>query len=593
MKNNKLDKTQLYSQDGIDMDAALKSYEKTVLETDKPRKFSKKETVLIICICLFAVLVCGTLSTFILFKDDFGGVIVKDVNGKYALAGKKLVTIDNSVLNINTFYEKSVVVFTDSDNNLYLINTSRYKKANSLKPIAENVDGEFFALEKNCVIFKRGSTLNRYKSNKISKISDNVKDVFYCENGSCFLYLTNDNKLYKGGEKSSIQIGSAVETVDFHSDSKNMNVIFKDKDSISFCDENGNVTSLGNNYQKWFCGEQNEVWDNIYFLKKSDGKRSANIEFTDKFFESDSKMKEPVSSDYEKSIIFGLIQYVDPVEYKNAYIEYQKKLKRDKIRQYANNLKNDDGCFDVVCLNEGKMQTVAEGVFENELLAFSHYGKAEVIINDLSSTTLSVEIADIASQAIRFESQEQFDEFILKNASSSQCIIKTADSENSFKLDELTRSDDLFFSENCEAVLVKNQDMFALKRIEANGVKILFENEKISSYFFKEDKFFFTNETGEFFCVDFLNDNKTLIATDVTKIENVFGKFISYTTTTGVEHNMKTVCRTSDLSPVIKDCADFLIISDDFYCYVFGDDYISCYFRNNSYSFKGATRIIK
>ena len=406
MKNNKLDKTQLYSQDGIDMDAALKSYEKTVLETDKPRKFSKKKTILIICICLFAVLVCGALSTFILFKDDFGGVIVKDVNGKYALAGIELVTIDNSVLNINTFYEKSVVVFTDSDNNLYLINTSRYKKANSLKPIAENVDGEFFALEKNCVIFKRGNTLNRYKSNKISKISDNVKDVFYCENGTCFLYLTNDNKLYKGDGKSSIQIGSGVETVDFHSDSKNMNVIFKDKDNISFCDKNGNVASLGNNYQKWFCGEQNEVWDNIYFLKKSDGKRSANIEFTDKFFESDSKMKEPVSSDYEKSIIFGLIQYVDPVEYKNAYNEYQKKLKRDKIRQYANNLKNDDGCFDVVCLNEGKTQTVAEGVFENEILAFSHSGKAEVILNDLSSTTLSVEIADIASQTIKFESQE-------------------------------------------------------------------------------------------------------------------------------------------------------------------------------------------
>ncbi|MBQ7654178.1 MAG: hypothetical protein IJS17_03820 [Clostridia bacterium] len=595
MREKDSEKTHLYSQDEAVLDEALKTFEKTVTSNEHKKTFSMKKLAVVMSVIV--VLAAVTAVCFLYFPHKvYPAAVVKTSDGNYALAGKELVLIGHEIEKIDLSVNHSAAAFTDKAKNLYGIKPEKYKNPADAKLIAEKFDGEFFVGNENRIVYLFDGDLFCYDFKDSTKIAQNVTEVYHAENSENIFYLTSDKKLFKTDLKTSQQLSSDVKNAEFHSDGENMNLIFLSDGGLYFCDANAQVTLLSEKVEKWYCGESDEVWDNIYFCEDSQEKRQLNVEFSDEYAQSDSEMQEPSSSDYKKSLVFGLIQYVDPAQYKSAYVDYQKKLARDSVREYTIQFKNSFECLDVMCFNASGIQTVKTSVFEDEILFFPKEGDPQILINDLSAQKITLETAELVSDIKQVKTQEEFDKMIfekVKSANSSDVKIIGINYENKFTVENIAEYDNVEFSKNGEVMLLEKDSVFSLQRINENSLATIFENKKISSYFFTDNKFIFTDENDELFQVVFLNDFEVIsVAENVEEISQFFDGFLLLKIRNDNGLFDMLIYKTGETNSLAKNCSDFYAINDSEYFYISGNNIYCCY-GEKLYVQNGVVEILK
>ena len=594
MKNANNDRTQLYSQNDAVLDNALKTLEITRQDNVK-KNVSKSKFVAIVLACVFAVAACLTIIFFDFNHTDNSCVVVKTNDGKFMLAGKEFISIDFSVKEIKPSYENSTVAFTDTQDTLYTFNINKFRRSSDVKKIAEKIDGDFFIFKENQIIYTTGSTLYSHNFKNSVKVSDDVSQVFHVENSDFIYYLTSDNKLVKSNLDSSEKIGENIEKLEYHREKDRMKIIFKSSDGVFVCDESGAVAFMSKTSDEWFAGEPGEVWDNIYFSEKTDAKKQLDIVFEDKLYQSDLNMKKPVSSDYKKSIVFGLIQYIDPEEYKSAYVEYTKKLSRDSIRNYINELKKGVDCFAVYCFGKNGIINVYNTALKDELLAFAPHGEPKVLLKNYSENRLTLDVSDLAGKIGQIKSQEDFntlifEKFVKKNPGS--VIIKSENSEKSFKLNSDSGFDKIIFSQNGDFLMLEKDGKFALKKFGENNLDTVFENEEITEYVFVKSKLFYTDKNGELFCVDPSKSAKESVAKNTKNFEVMLDDYLMYRVNIDDTVSTAAVIKISDLSVLVENCSDFMMISEDNYCYI-NNSNLCIFSYGKSYSCPGVSQIVK
>lgn len=595
MKDKDNEKTHLYSQDDAALDDALKAYEKTVSLPEKKKSFSFGKLAAVLCVFVAVAAVVALAVYFVLSAKAYPGVVVRKSDGKYALAGKKLVDLNFDIEKSDSSYENSTFAFCDRQNNLYALLTDKCKSSDDVKLVKENFGGEFFAVWESRVVYLDGGKLCCYDFSDSSVILENVSRVFHCRGSQKLICLTADNKLYSSDPEASELLVSDVKRVEYHSDGKSMNLLVTSGNGVYFCDETAQVTLLGDSSVRWICGAEDEAWDNVYFLKKSAEKRRLNIEFTDEYARSDSEMKEPVSSDFKVSLVFGLIQYVDPAEYRSAYIEYQKKLSRDNVREYVKNFKTQVDCYDVFCINDSGIVPLKTKALEDEILFFSKSGKPQVMLGDLTATAVKPEVSELVGKMKRVSSQEDFDEMMMKiirDKNYSSLIVSSAEGEKKLSVETALDFDSADFSRNGEAILLEKSGNFSLKKIGEASLENVFENVRSDKHFFEDNRLIFSDENGEVFCVDFLNGfEKTSVAADVSEIERLPDGSFLLKVKTGDVFECR-IYKNGETVSLAKNCVDFLLVSETEFFYV-SKNAVYCNYDGKLFVHKSILEIMK
>ncbi|MBQ7654534.1 MAG: hypothetical protein IJS17_05620 [Clostridia bacterium] len=591
-KNN--EKTHLYSQGDSMLDDALKTYEITVEQKSKKRSFSFKKFSVVIGIFIVAAALCA--AAFMIFaKKNYSGVLIKTADGKYALAGKEIVEINQSVERIKTSYENTTVAFLDKQKNLYALDTLKYSKPGDEKLVCVDFDGEFVILKNDCVVYLSNKTLYCYDFKNSTAISDNVEEIFTCEKSEKIIYLTSDKRLFSFDSQTAQSLASNVKKTEFRSNKTRMNLIFLADGGLYLADENAQVTLMSASSTQWVSSKENEVWDNIYFYEKSSQKRQLNIEFSDELAQSDSEMKEPVSSDYKKSLVFGLIQFVDPAQYKSAYIEYQKKLSRDSVREYAKNFEKSVDCTDIFCFGVSGISSLKSSVLPDEVLFFSKSGDPQVMLNDLSKQNVTLEISELVSEMKNVKSQEDFDRLVLqklKEENSSSIKISGVNFEVDAEVENISEISGADFSKNGEAILLEKSGIYYLEKIKEISLETIFENLKIKDLFFEESKLIFTDENSELFCVDFLkNFEKISLSKNVSQIQKIDGNFYLLKEDLDSSSEYK-IFKDGQILSLAKNCTDFLFVDENNYFYV-SQGNIYCTYGDKLFVQNGIAEIMK
>lgn len=596
MKKDSNDKTVLYSQNDYALDDALKTFEKPLEPAKKKRSFSIKKLFIILSVCV-ALAAVGTATFFLITGiKRYPCAVVKTADGRYALAGKAEVPLDFDVKEIKPSYKYCAAAFTDTQNNLYAVKTDNCKSSDAAQLIFENFNGEFLIFNGN-VICLSDKTLYCYDFKNTERIAENASDIYCCENSEKLIYQTADGKLFSTDGKASQQIAYGVEKVDFYSDGSDMNLLFTANGKLFYCGDDGSASLLSESSDEYFCGEKDEVYDNVYFYEKSSEKKHLNVVFSDELAKSDSEMKEPVSSDYQKSLVFGLIQYVDPAKYKAAYIEYQKKLARDKIREYVNGFDGSAECFKLMCFNSSGISSLDSGVFKEDAVAFAKHGEPRAMFLDSSSQKTVLEVSEIANEmkANEIGSQEDFDKYVFRTARenpSSNAVIFSASISTPFEFDGDEEYDKIEFSKEGETILFEKNGEFSLGKISDNRIEKICDKIKIREHLFENGILFFTDENGELFCIDFINGfEKKSIEKNVMEIKKFSDKLFIKTQNEKGLFDWKSYFN-GETDTVAKDCSDFLFVSDENFYYV-SQGNVFCIYGDRVFVQNSVSQLIK
>ena len=439
MKENKTDKTVSYDP-SADLDGILATYEKTSTEepsdishdekkeekSPEPAKKKRALNIFIIILCSLVaaglIVLCLFYFGIIDFKKDYG-VAVRRTDGTVFLCSSGEPETDHTVVTHKLSENGELLAYTDNAEHLYYLKTRRFSRKKSTL-ISDSVENEYHIFADRFVIFKNDNNYYYFDTEKDEKklLAEGVSNVLIPHTGSCFFFVKDKKEIYLfSADNGSSLLCKNASFFELYDDSvKTPMLIYGEKigenKKIYCCDGEGKSFTLCDGATDYYCGEKDKVWDNFYYFKKGKSSVSIDITFSDEYADTDAAMKEPKESDYQKSIMFGLINYTEGERYKKAYIEYQEKLARDKVREFAKNYvsgKTSGECADVYAFSSGGSIKVGENIEKINILAYCPGGSPKIIFRKTNTVvSANLEIADIAKEIGNGDSQEDFNAFV-------------------------------------------------------------------------------------------------------------------------------------------------------------------------------------
>ena len=568
-KGEKSEETVMYLESVPDLDEVLKVYEHTVEKVEE-RKANKKKNIVVFCaliIFLFGVMIALT----IIFGKNISAVVVKNIDESFSVCSKNSFKILQKITEYKVDYNKNIFVFRSDNGNLFYLDLDNCKSNNDIKLVSEKVENDFCVLNKDIIIFKaNGSLFCYYISDKTTqKICEKINGYFLCENGKSIYYLTNDKKLFVFDLNESKEILSDVDEIKCCKNSQKLNLIITQKNKLFFADENGLLTKLSDNFSSYFCSDENGIFENIYFLEESSRKNIDNIIFEDKLKNADASMVKPSSSDYKKSFAFGLIKYIDPAQYKQAYIKYQEKVLRDKIREFAENYKNSGEFYNLFCFDRKNISLIKENIKSDEVLSFSSSEKPFVFYRNIFSEKITLDISELQKEILNSTTQDEFNKIILKKfeeKNSVNCEILSNDLSIKFNIASIKDFDKIIFSKQCNLIILKKGNTFSLYKINENDVEKLMENEK-NSCFILNDKYMFYIQDDSLYSIDLTSCVKNKISENINEIFLQSENVIVSRKITETQNNYY-ILQNGQISLLCANASDIIYINDNRFSYI-------------------------
>lgn len=582
MKEKNARQTQLYNLNFSDIDEVLKTYEIIPdARKDKSKKIKKK--IFWICLCLF---IAGTLTAvlfFVLKNSSSNSCVVVKSGSNISITCKNTFDLPYNVDNYIVSYENNIFAFVDSNKKLYCIRLDKCKDVNDVNFVFEGVEKGISFYNQNSIVFKSNDSLYIYDFKNILKISDNVSDFFTCGSNKNLFFLTKDKKLFATNVSETNELLSNVSKIDFHSQNERMNLVVtsvKDsKECLYLCREDANAVLISDSFTEYFCGEKDEVWDNIYFFSPVQNQQTSKVKFIDKYYDFDFNMKEPVSSDYQRSFVFGLIQYVDPSQYKKAYVEYQKKLMRDKVREFEKNyLPGEDNMVNVFCFRSSSSILLKQNIKKNNVLHFRKNFNPAVLFSDEITDEITVDVDSIALQLKKDSSQEDFNKIIndkIKNATSFLLKVKSSETENDVNISDFLSYDSFEFINETQFILVKKNECFSLFKTGENSCEIIFENVKIKDIFYNTKNIIYTDDQNICYNIDLNTGEKTqpneTKVIEITKLANE-SFLLKCSSQNGYDYKIYSEKK---LNVLVENAVDFVYLEDSNYLFIKNNEIFS------------------
>lgn len=228
---------------------------------------------------------------------------------------------------------------------------------------------------------------------KTVEISSEVEEVFLPTKGDVIYYTRRVNTIYslhrmKYGEESA-KVASEVSFAKFYDSDEGSEILYT---MAAGDDGEVDVFSVkGLDNPAKICSCVSEVYLNdyvyggnlYYFTKKTSAVNWQDFIY-DNYLESDGGMKKPEKSDYMIEYGFLIKRYIlDESAFAGANNQYNNKLKRDAIREALDKLDlglDVGSTYDCHVYNAFSNQTLATGIYLNNLLAFSATGAPRVVV---------------------------------------------------------------------------------------------------------------------------------------------------------------------------------------------------------------------
>lgn len=344
--------------------------------------FRKKKRLGVAVLAAVAVICGGT----ILFAAKTGRApeyvvyCKKNTAFQHSLTGKKSLELTDhatenkspfeimySINNIRYSKDGNYVFYTEkADGNGYgTLMCKNLKKQSSKRDTSEKLDSDtayIQLLSSGKVLYIKNDTgdrdlyLNDLKSK--TKIGSDISNYIVSKDQSCLIYTTSDGGLYtydlakKGASKEKLDSDAA-----YIGASDDLNYIYYTKDNRLMCiKDRKNIEKIASGFQS--DGTYKLNGHSLYYLIPVDTYQVTGF-ITDDRAAKDALLQRPSRSDYrilDGTDRYGLPHYAyDYDKYDAAVDAYNKKLKRDEIRDKLNNAK--DITINELYLYDGKTST--------------------------------------------------------------------------------------------------------------------------------------------------------------------------------------------------------------------------------------------
>lgn len=390
-------------------DNSLFSEEKEEEATEKSGRKTLKKVLIRVAVIVLVLCVIGGAGYFVFTKlNDYShpavAVYQKGNTVEILLDNNKKFEIEN-VVEADLSDDGSILVYSQNSTTKtgkFDIRVLELKKRSSVKDggtLAVSGVNEGWKASSDCAYvyysFTEENKQHYYayltSSMESQSVVSDAQDVFIPPSGDIFYFTreTSDKiQLFKVriGEKAS-EVGK-VNGVRAFSDGKNMELFYTVANNDSTYRlyrivQNSEPAEIADNISEVYLDDY-QAGENLYYFVKSPSKLNWHDFVDDSYADDDAEMEKPDREDYTYTVGFIFKRTkVDESAYNTAVQKYDKKLKRDSVRQALNQA--DLGLalsseYQVKVFDGEKSRELSGGVTLENLVAYSKTGTPRIIV---------------------------------------------------------------------------------------------------------------------------------------------------------------------------------------------------------------------